>query len=84
LTSNDVHKNEWWNWFYLSSQMPVEEPGDRIAIPPGKHVTRVVPLDVLLRGCPLLPDGLPAGRFAVQLRLGDVVSNVLEIDVAAK
>ena len=61
----------------------MEEPGDHITIPPGKHVTRVVPIDAMLAGCTGLPS-LKAGRFIVQIGLGGAVSNPLALEVAAK
>jgi hypothetical protein len=84
VTKNEIDGDGWWNWFYLSSQFSVEEPGDRITIPPGDHVTRVVHLEDILRGCPGISAGLARGRFTVQLRLGNIVSNSLVIDVTSK
>jgi hypothetical protein len=84
LTTNDVSNNEWWNSFYSSSQLMLERPGDRVTISPGEQVTRVIPLERVLGGCPGLHDGLPAGRYTVQLKLARLVSNPLVIEVAQK
>lgn len=85
LTVNEVNKPGWWTFFYLSSQISSSEPGDDITIPAGEKVTRVVPLDEVLKGCESLPHGLPAGHFVVQLRLIcpelNIESNRIEIAV---
>src|ERR1044072_290209 len=86
LTGNKADKQGWWTSFSLSSQLSSDEPGDNITIPPGEKVTRVVPLDEVLKGCDGLPNGLPVGHLVVQLRLFGpelrVESNSLEITVA--
>lgn len=88
LTANVVEKQGWWTAVYVSSQISSYEPGDIITIPPGDMVTRMVPLDEVLKGCDGLPGGLPAGHFVVQLRLFGpelrIESNRLEITVAAQ
>jgi hypothetical protein len=76
-------RDGWWNPGSVESQLVVEEPGDRITIPPGKHVTRVIPVDVMLAGCSRLPSLAP-GRFVIQIGLGGAVSNSLALEVAAK
>lgn len=82
LTVNELSKEGWWTWFYVSNQTYHEEVGDRITIPRGEQVTRVLKLDDVLWACPGLPRGLPAGHFIVQLRVDTLESNRLEIDVA--
>lgn len=88
LTVNTVNKEGWWSVFFLSSQMSAFEPGDNITIPPGDKVTRIIPLDEVLKGCDGLPRGLPAGNFVVQLRVFGpdlrIESNPLDIAVAAE
>jgi hypothetical protein len=74
-------KTGWWNPGIRESQFVVEEPGDRVAIPPGKHVTRVVPIDQMLNGCTSLP-ALGIGRYSIQLALGELISNPLKLEVA--
>jgi small nuclear ribonucleoprotein (snRNP)-like protein len=84
ITKCDMNKDGWWTSFALMNQFPVEEPGDRLTIPPGKHVTRVIDLDDVLGGCPCLAGRLPVGRFVVQVRIDDVISNQLALEVAAE
>src|ERR1043166_1078443 len=88
LTGNKADKQGWWTSFYLSSQLSSDEPGDNVTIPPGEKVTRVVPLDEVLKGCDGLPNGLLVGHFVVQLRLFGpelrVESNRLKITEAAQ
>jgi hypothetical protein len=74
-------KAGWWNQGVRESQFIVEEPGDRMTIPPGKHVTRVVRLHKMLNGCSSLP-ALGIGQYSIQLALGELVSNPLKLEVA--
>ena len=83
LTHDCGDKDGWWNPSSLESQFTLEEPGDRVMIPPGKHVTRVVRLDRMLAGCSGLPN-LTSGRFTIQLGFGGAVSNPLALEVAEK
>jgi hypothetical protein len=81
VTENDISDEGWWTSYYLSSSSYEEKPGDKIFLNPGEKVVRIIPLDIMLRGCETLPHGLPSGNFLVQLSLGGIVSNKTEIVV---
>lgn len=87
LTENTSFSNGWWTSdcdggaFYL-----LEELGEVVTLKPSEKVTRVIPLNSLLRECFASPksEDLPAGRNTIQLRLNNLVSNKLEIEVKKK
>jgi hypothetical protein len=71
---------EWWTSAYLDSTACVgdkdcEQPGDRVSIPPGQQVRRVIDLTSLLAGGPSLAGRLRTGAYRLTLRLGNLVSN---------
>ena len=74
---------EWWSSYILTSSMFTEMPGDRVTLKPNEEVVRIVPLDEVLRGIDGLEKGLPEGDYAVELKLGDIVSNRLWIKIKA-
>ena len=84
ITKNDLSPDGWWSWSYNSSAVFFERPGDTITLRPKEKVTRIVPLEAVLRGCKTLPEGLKPGRYSVQLKLGDLVSNKIEITINNK
>jgi hypothetical protein len=83
LTENDRNKEGWWSWYFAWQDEPKEKARQPIQLNPDEELVRIVPLDTILWGCPSLPQGLEAGTFKIQLALGEIVSNELEIIVAA-
>jgi hypothetical protein len=81
LTENDTLKDGWWTSWVLRSGTYKENRKDRISLKPGEEYTRSVDLSILLAGCPCLPKGLKAGTYRVQLALGEIVSNEIELTV---
>ena len=81
LTANEFDSEGWWSSYYFSASAHFEKPGDRISLKPGDKVVRVVPLHIMLRGSKTLPNGLPRGRYMLQLSLQNLVSNKFEITV---
>ena len=75
---------DWWTSYILSSQSYQEMPGDRITLRPGEKVIRIVPLKSVLAGLRNLPNGIKAGKYTVELKLGDIVSNQLHINVVVR
>jgi hypothetical protein len=75
---------DWWTSYILSSQSYREMPGNRVTLRPGENVIRIVPLKSVLAGLRNLPNGLKAGKYTVELKLGDIVSNPLKINVVVK
>ena len=84
VTKNEISPEGWWSWSYNSSAVFFERPGDRITLRREEKVIRIVPLDEVLRGCKTLPEGLKPGRYSVQLKLGELVSNKIEITIRSK
>lgn len=84
ITTNEISPEGWWSWSYNSSAVFFERPGDSITLRPKEKVIRIVPLEAVLRGCKTLPEGLKPGRYSVQLKLGDLVSNKIEITIKSK
>jgi hypothetical protein len=62
------------------------QPGDIIMLKPNEKITRIIPLNSLLAKCFASPESedLRAGKNKVQLRLDDIYSNKLEIEVKEK
>jgi len=80
LTKTDGFGDYYSSYFTSSvaySEEEMEMPGDRILIPPGEIVLRVVNLRDILDGC--LKCNLEAGKYQVQLKLGKMLSNTLEV-----
>ncbi len=75
---------DWWTSYILSSDLYFEMPGDRITLKPGEKVVRIVPLRAVLLGLKTLPNGLRAGEYIVELKLGEVVSNRMKFNVVVK
>ncbi len=84
ITENEISKEGWWSSYYGSSGVFFEKPGDRIRLAPKDKVIRIVPLDMVLRGCKALPDGLKAGRYSVQLSINNMLSNKIELIIRAQ
>jgi len=97
VTRNDVTKDDWWSSYAVWSQFCVSStaseeclmPGDTITLKPGEEVIRIVPLARVLQGNRQRPDGLRAGKYAVQLKLvlgerRSLLSNELAIEVRPK
>jgi hypothetical protein len=80
LTNNEYYAEGWWT-SYLSGGFIRE---NLITLKPGEELTRVVPLDKILLRAPKLPGGLKAGTYFIELSLGELVSNKVEIKVVAK
>jgi len=73
---------DWWtSYFHESGCRCPEMPGDRITLKPREKVVRIVPLAVVLRGLDNLQGGLKAGDYAVELKLGDIISNRMNLKV---
>jgi hypothetical protein len=81
ITTNEFDAEGWWSSEYGSSAIFFEKPGDRILLKPGAKVVRIVPLDLLLQGCKTIPHGLSAGQYSVQLSIGKLISNKIEIKI---
>jgi hypothetical protein len=75
---------DWWSWYIYSSDHYREMPGDRIKLRSGEKVVRIVPLTEVLRGLNNLREGLKAGEYTVQLKLGDIISNRMKLKVVGK
>jgi hypothetical protein len=74
--------SDWWTSAKLESHACDPScfmPGDKIEIPPGKHVNRVIQLGQLIGGIPGVIR-LKPGKYSLQLRLGDVVSNSVHLN----
>jgi hypothetical protein len=79
LTENDNSDEGWWTSYYLSASTYEEKPGDKILLKPGEKVVRIIPLDIMLRGCKGFPNGVLSGRYTVQLSIEGITSNKTEI-----
>ena len=81
ITVRDMQGNpfvERWTQYVLWSEGFDQLPGDRVALGPGEKVVRIVSIDQILIGAPFQLD---AGSYRIQLRLDDVISNELTIEM---
>jgi hypothetical protein len=77
-----IDMGDWYTSHYYAEGNMQETPADYVRLRPGKEVVRIVPLAVVLRDLRLEDwEGLKAGEYTVQLRLGAVISNRLSLMV---
>jgi hypothetical protein len=81
LTENNTHPGGWYSSWVQWSGFYDENPKDRLWLKPGEEYSRMVNLSALLAGCHCLPNGVRAGTYRVQIALGNIVSNEVEIKV---
>jgi hypothetical protein len=86
LLGFDPDRNEWWTFAYLHSDfclvgVDCRMPGDTVTLLPGESVRRVVQLDWILIGAPLLRRPMAPGPYLVELSLNGLKSNTLEISM---
>jgi hypothetical protein len=77
---------DWWTSHYYDPPdgYGAEKPGDRVTLKPDEKVVRVVPLAAMLRDLEEGWNGLKSGKYVVQIKLGEIVSNRLTLAVMAR
>ena len=76
-----IDMGDWYTSHYYAEGNYQDTPADWVRIRPGEKVVRIVPLAVVLRDLGEDWGGLKAGEYTVQLRLGAVISNRLNLMV---
>ena len=76
-----IDMGDWWTSHYYAEGTYQEVPADYVRLRPGEKAVRIVPLAVVLRDLEENWQGLKAGEYTVELRLGAVVSNRLKLRV---
>jgi hypothetical protein len=82
VITNSIDMGDWYTSHYYAEGNMLETPADYVRLRPGEQVVRIVPLAVVLKDLRLENwEGLKAGKYTVQLRLGAVISNGLSLRV---
>jgi hypothetical protein len=77
-----IDMGDWYTSHYYAEGNFQDTPADWVSLKPGQEVVRVVPLAVVLRDLRLEDwEGLKAGEYTVQLRLGAAISNRIKLKV---
>ena len=75
-----IDMGDWHTSHYYADNFQ-DTPADWVSLKPGEKVVRIVPLAVVLRELGEGWEGLKAGEYTVQLRLGAVISNPIKLKV---
>jgi hypothetical protein len=80
VITHSIDMGDWHTSHYYAYDFQ-DMPADWVRLRPGEKAVRVVPLAVVLRYLGEGWEGLKAGEYAVQLRLGAVISNRIKVRV---
>jgi hypothetical protein len=86
VLTHTIDMGDWWTSHYYDPPdgYGAEKPGDRVTLKPDEKVVRVVPLAAMLRDLEEGWNGLKSGKYVVQIKLGEIVSNRLTLAVMAR
>jgi hypothetical protein len=80
-----IDMGDWYTSHYYAEGNFQDTPADWVSLKPGQEVVRIVPLAVVLRDLRLEDwEGLKAGEYTVQLRLGAAISNRIKLKVVKR
>ena len=84
VLTHTIDMGDWWTSHYYDPPDNGEKPGDRVTLKPGEKVVRVVPLAAMLRDLEEGWNGLKSGKYVVEIKLGEIISNRLTLAVMAR
>jgi hypothetical protein len=84
VITHSIDMGDWFTFHYYAPYSYQDTPADWVRLRPGEKTVRVVPLAVVLRGLEEGWEGLKAGEYAVELRLGAVISNRITLRVVKR
>jgi len=84
ILTHTIDMGDWWTSHYYDPPDDREKPGDRVTLKPGEKVVRVVSLAAMLSDLEVGWNGLKAGEYVIEIKLGEIISNRLTLTVVTK